>query len=119
MARIDLEGMEELNKLLEKMTLTEVDERKAVSAALVPIKEAVEKHTPVDTGDLKKSIRTQVAKEQGQTVGKVIMGEYYGKFQEYGTSRQKRNVGFFARGVREGKKDAMEVLKNEILGRLK
>lgn len=119
MARIEMEGFDELNKMIEKMTLTEADERKAIRLALEPIKKEVQKNTPVGTGKLKGSIRTSLGKENGQIVGKVIIGEYYGKFQEYGTSRSQRNKGFFARGVRASKGKAMEIVKKEILGRLK
>lgn len=119
MARIEMEGFDELNELLKKMTLTEEDERKAIRAALEPVKEEVEKNTPVATGKLKGSVRISLAKEDHQIVGKVTMGEHYGRFLEYGTSKSTKHKGFFARSVRESKGPAMEVLKKEILGRLK
>lgn len=118
--RIDLEGFDELEKLLETMTLTEEDEKKAINAALIPVKEEVEKNVPVGkTGNLKKSIRTQMAREDGQTVGKVIVGKHYGRFQEYGTSTQKKNVGFFERSIRASREAATGIIKTEILSRLK
>lgn len=119
MARIDLEGFDGLNDLLQKMTLTEEDKKRAMRAALVPVKDEVQKNTPVDTGKLQKSIKTQVGKKSGETIGKVIMGEYYGKFQEYGTSHQRKNVGFFARSIRASRDEAMKILKAEIFHRLK
>ncbi len=123
MARIDLEGFDELNDLLQKMTLTEEDEKAAIRAALKPLKEEVQKNTPVRSGSgggkLKANIRTRIGREDGQFVGKVTLGEHYGRFQEYGTSTQSKNKGFFARSIRVGKKAAMKVLKAEILSRLK
>lgn len=120
MARIELEGFDELSKLLESMTLTEEDERKAISAALEPVKAEVEKNAPEGkTKKLIASIRTQIGREDGQAVGKVIIGAYYGRFQEYGTSTQKKNVGFFERSIRASKDEAMKIIKGEILGRLK
>ena len=119
MARIELDGFDELNKLLESMTLSEDDEKKAISAALVPVEAEVQKNTPVDTEKLKKSIRAQVGKEDGQMVGKIILGDYHGRFQEYGTSTQNKNVGFFARSIRKSKDEAMRILKTELVNRLK
>lgn len=119
MARIEMEGFDELNDLLQKMTLTEEDERKAIKAALVPVKEEVEKNTPVGTGKLKGSIKTTLAKEDRQIIGKVVLGEHWGRFQEYGTSHQNKNRGFFARSIRNSKGEAMKIIKAEILGRLK
>ncbi len=119
MARVELEGFDDLNKLLESMTLSEEDERKAIKAALEPVKAEVEKNAPAGTGKLRASVKTQVGKEAGQTVGKVILGEYYGRFQEYGTSTQNKNVGFFARSIRVSKNSAIKIMKSELFSRLK
>ncbi|NYB73856.1 HK97 gp10 family phage protein [Sedimentibacter hydroxybenzoicus DSM 7310] len=120
MARIELDGFDELNKLLESMTISEEDEKKSISAALEPVKKEVEKNTPEGkTRKLKASVKTKVGKEDGQVIGKVILDEYYGRFQEYGTSTQNKNVGFFARSIRKSKGEAMKVLKAELLTRLK
>lgn len=120
MARIELEGFDELEKLLEKMTLTEEDARKAISAALEPVKAEVEKNTPVGaTQRLKSGIKVRIGKEDGKTVGRLTLGEYYGRFQEYGTSTQRGNVGFFARSIRASKDEALRILKAEIFSRLK
>lgn len=117
MARIDLEGMEELTDLLNKITINDADERKAMQLALEPVKNEVEKNAPMNTGKLKASVKIQVKREYGQNVGKVILKEYYGRFQEYGTSHQNKNVGFFARSIRISKSEVMRILKSELLKR--
>jgi len=119
MARIELEGFDELNKLLESMTISEEDEKEAIAASLIPVKAEVEKNTPTDRGELVKSIKTTIGKEDGQIVGKVILGKPWGRFQEYGTSSQNKNVGFFERSIRVSKDEAMKILKSQLLSRLK
>lgn len=119
MARIEIEGLEELNKLLQKMTLTDEDKRRAIKASLVPVSAEVEKNVPVDTGKLKDSLKSAMRRENNEPVGTVILQGYYGRHQEYGTSYQRKNVGFFARSIRTAKPEAMRVLKVEILSRLK
>ncbi len=118
-AGIELEGFDELEKYIEDMTLTDSDKTKAMRAAITPIAEEVEKNTPVRTGALKKSIKTQVKKEDMTTVGVVRMGEYYDIFQEFGTSQQKANVGFFERSINKTQDKAIGILTEELLNKAK
>lgn len=116
---IQVEGFEELESLLEDMTITEADEKKAMRAAINPIAEEVEKDTPEDTRELKESIKKQVKKEELATVGFVRMGKFYDIFQEFGTSKSKKNAGFFERAVNRSKDEAVKILGDKLLDKVK
>ena len=116
---IVIEGFEDLEEYIQEMTLTENDKKTAMKAAIEPIGEEVRNNTPVKSEKLKKSVRTQVKKEGFATVGIVKMGEFYGKFQEFGTSQQKAHVGFFERAVNKSQNKAIGILSKELLDKAK
>lgn len=113
---IELSGFNELESLLQDMTIDEADEKKAMREAISIIGEEVEKNTPVgSTQRLKKSLKRQVKKEGFATVGIVRFGVFWDMFQEFGTSKSKKNVGFFERSVNRSQDNALNKLANELL----
>jgi len=119
MSGIEIEGMDEFTKMLEDMTISEADEKKAMRKAIKPIADEVEKNSPVGkTGKLKKVSKT-VKKDGLATVGIVRTKAWYDIFQEFGTSRQKKNVGYFERSVKNTEDKAAEILANELLDKAK
>lgn len=54
-----------------------------VEAATAKVERDAERRVPVDSGDLKRSIRRRI--EDGGLTGVVEASEFYGRFQEYGT----------------------------------
>ncbi|EKO1913619.1 hypothetical protein PZQ55_002707 [Clostridium botulinum] len=116
---IEIEGMEEFTDFLQDMTLTESDERKAVREAIKPIANEVEKNSPTGyTGRLKRISET-VKKEGLATVGLVRTTVFYDIFQELGTSKQKKNVGYFERSVKSTEDKALSILAKELLDKVK
>ncbi|UZW13195.1 HK97 gp10 family phage protein [Clostridium pasteurianum] len=119
MSGFEIEGFEDLEEYIQNMTLTDSDKRKALKSAMQPIAEEVEKNTPIRTGELKKSIKVQVKKEELAVVGIVKMGKFYDAFQEFGTSQQKAHVGFFEKSVNKTQNKAIEILTDELLNKAK
>lgn len=115
MTGIELEGFEEFESMLQDMTIDEADERKALRKSIKIIASEVEKNTPVGaTGRLKK-LKIKVKKEGLATVGSFSMGAFYDKFQEFGTSKSKKNVGFFERSVNKTQNEVINTLTKELL----
>lgn len=112
---IEIDGMEELQNLLQDMSLSEADEKKAMKKAITPVSNEVQRNTPYRTGRLKKSVKATVKKEGFATVGIVRTGQFYDIFEEYGTSKSKKNVGFFERSVNKTQNEAISILANELL----
>ena len=119
MSEIEIDGFEDLESMLQDMTITESDEKKAMKKAIEPIATEIEKNTPKRTGKLKSSVSKTVKKDGFATVGIVRMGKFYDKFQEFGTSKSKKNVGFFERSVNKSKDEAISILANELLNKAK
>ena len=115
---IEIEGMEELTKLFEDMTLTETDERKAVKNGMEVVAKEIEKNTPVLTGKLKK-VKKSVKKEGFATIGIVRLGAWWDVFQEFGTSQQKHHAGFFDRAVKSSENEAVSIVAKELLEKIK
>lgn len=116
---IEIEGMEEFTDFLEDMTIDEANERKAMRSAIKPIGEEVEKNSPVGyTGKLKRISKT-VKKDGLATVGIVRTKVFYDIFQEFGTSKQKKNVGYFERSVKNTEDKALSILAKELLDKVK
>lgn len=115
---IEIEGMDEFTEILEEMTITEEDGKKAMRKAIKPIKEGLEKDTPKDSGKLAK-VKTSVKSNHLSIIGTVRLGAWWDKFQEFGTSFQKKNVGFFERSVSNTGDEAVGILGKELLDKAK
>jgi phage protein, HK97 gp10 family len=116
---IEIEGFEELEAMLQGMTITEADERKAMQKAIEPIYNEVDANAPERTGNLRKQIKKQVLKDGFATVGVIKLGSWYSLFNEFGTSKSKKHVGFFARAVNKTKDEAVSILAKELLDKAK
>lgn len=119
MGGIEIDGLDEFQEMLEDMILTEADERKSMRKAIQVVAEQVEKDSPKgETGKLSK-VKTSVKKDGLGIVGEVKSGAYWDIFQEFGTSKQKANVGYFDRAVTSTQDEALEILISELLSKAK
>jgi len=116
---MEITGFEELEAFLTGVTITEADEKKAMRLAIEPIAAEVKGNTPKGFTKKLMNIKKTVTTEGFATVGTVKVGMYYGMFQEFGTSTNKRNVGFFERSVNATQDKAILILANEILKKVK
>lgn len=115
MASIEFDGFDEIEKHLSDMILKESDKKKAMRTAITPVAEEVKENAPTKTRRLQKSVKIQVKREELAIVGIVKMGQWYSAFQEFGTSQQKANVGFFERSVNKTTNKVVATLANELL----
>lgn len=115
MAEFRIEGFDELISKLEKMQITEQEERKALNIAGELIKQNVENESPLDLGKTKKSIKKQIKRIDGNMSCVIKVGKWYAKFQEYGTSQSKSNVGWFEKAIRDKEKEAISLISKELL----
>lgn len=112
---IEIDGFDELEELVQDMTITEQDEKKAMKKALVPATREVESNTPEKTKKLKKSLKEIVKKEDLATVGIIRFGRFWDVFQEFGTSNEKKHVGFFERSINKAQNEVVKILAEELL----
>ena len=115
---IEITGFDELEDMLHDMTITDADEKRAMKSAITPVYDEVKSATPVGaTHVMEDKVAMQVKKEDFATVGIVKMGAWYTMFEEFGTSTNKKWVGFFERAVNNTQDEATEILSTEMLGR--
>lgn len=112
---IVIDGFDDLEELLQQMTISETDEKNAMKKALEPISNEIEKNTPEGNTKRLKRLKIQVKKEDLATVGIVKTTAFYDIFQEFGTSQQKSNVGYFERSVRSKENEAVSILFKNLL----
>lgn len=116
---IEITGFEELEEMLQDMTITPEDESRAMRKAIEPIYNEVDANAPERTGNLRKQIKKQVKKDGFATVGIIKLGAWYSIFEEFGTSRSKKHVGFFTRAVNKTKDESISILAKELLDKAK
>lgn len=117
---IEISGFDELENLLQDMTISDADEKKAMKKAIEPIYQEIYVNAPIGkTRKLKKQITKAVKKEDFATIGVIKLGAFYSMFEEFGTSKSKSHVGFFERSVNKTEKQALEILTKELIDKVK
>lgn len=112
---IEMTGFEDVENLLKDMTIDEADEKRAIKKAIEPIKVGLEKDTPKGETSKLSKVKTTIKKEGMATVGIVKAGAWWDIFQEFGTSQQKSNVGYFDKSIRSTEDEALKILSKELL----
>ncbi|WP_338631348.1 HK97-gp10 family putative phage morphogenesis protein [Clostridium baratii] len=112
MSGIEVEGFEQLLALNDKLALTTADKRKAVRIGIETIAKTIEENSPVGKTKKLSKIKVTVREKNLAIEGIARSGAFYDKMQEYGTSQQKKNVGYFKRSVEKSAVEAnMKVAK--------
>lgn len=118
MASLEIEGLEEFQSLVQEMSLDVSDKRKAVRAGIKVIGKGLEDDTPKGkTGKLQK-VKITVREKDLATEGIARSSAFYDVFQDFGTSQQKKHVGYFERSVKNNEADAVEEVAKSIFSRL-
>lgn len=114
---IEIEGLDEVMSMFEDMNITEEDERKALNNSTKGLEKSLESSTPKGkTGKLRKIKKSTKREGLGYT-RTLSLGAFWDIFQEFGTSQQKRNVGFFERTVRQNENEVVDTLVKELIDR--
>jgi HK97 gp10 family phage protein len=114
---IEVNGLDELTEFFEEMTLTEADERKAMKKAMEPVAKQLETDTPKGSTKKLSKVKISIVREDFATVGKIRLGAWWDIFQEFGTSKSKKNAGFFERSINSTNDKAIGILANELLNK--
>ncbi len=115
--RMKVEGFEELTKLLDNLEISEKRKNQALNEAGEIIKGAIEGYIAVKTGYSKNHVRKKMKRaKSGSRYCLVEIDDFYYRFQEYGTSQQKKNVGRIHRAVETVQEDAIEKATEILLG---
>lgn len=106
MSGIELEGFEKLIELNDKLVLKPSDKKKAVRIGIETVAKEIEKNSPVGKTKKLSKIKITVREKNLAIEGIARSSAFYDKMQEYGTSQQKKNVGYFKRSIERSKDKA-------------
>lgn len=117
MSSVKLTGMDEFFDKLKDMEISNNLEMRALSAGGNIIKENIIKNTPKGTiGKLERGTTGKVVKlPNGEMAYKIVVKAYYAGFVDWGTSKSKKNVGYFGRAIEDVHKKSIEAVKKVIL----
>lgn len=108
-----------MEELFDNMVFSSLDKRKAVKTGINVIAEGLEKDTPKGpTGELAE-IKVTVREKDLATEGIARSKAFYDLFQNFGTSEQKANVGYFERSVDQNKDKALSDLAAIIFSKMR
>lgn len=92
MSDIRLEGLEDITKRLEEIVDVEAL-KKAMGQACALVERSAKQKAPKGTGELRRSITSEVSTEGGDVVGVVFTPLEYAPYIEYGTGLFAENGG--------------------------
>lgn len=108
-----------MEELFNNMVFSSLDKRKAVKAGINVIAEGLEKDTPKGaTGELAE-VKITVREKDLATEGLARSKAFYDIFQEFGTSEQKANVGYFERSVNSNSNKALSEMAEAIFNKMR
>lgn len=108
-----------MEELFNNMVLSSADKRNAVRKGITVISEGLEKDTPKGpTGELAE-IKVTVREKNLATEGLARSKAFYDIFQEFGTSEQKANVGYFENSVNSNSSKALSEMAEVILNKMR
>ena len=116
---IELEGIEDFEKLLGNMVLSQSDKRKAVKSGITVIADGLEKDTPKGKNKKLSEIKVTIREKDLATEGVARSKAFYDVFQEFGTSEQKVHVGYFERSVDSNSEKAVSEMAEVILTKMR
>lgn len=96
---LELDGFDDLIEEINKLDISKTKERKILKAGGEIIKEAMEKDIAVDTEKSKRSIKSSIRNSDEGLESVTKVNNWYYTFDEWGTSKNKKNVGKIEKAV--------------------
>ncbi|HCL4559274.1 hypothetical protein AL713_16025 [Clostridium botulinum] len=116
---IIVEGMDEISKMFQDMTLSEADKRNAIRKGLDVVDKSLDEQIPIGKTKRLSKRKKSVKKEGLATIGTTRLTAFYDFMREFGTSQSKAHVGFFDRAVKSSENEAIEAVARELLDKAK
>ena len=115
---IKLEGFDEFEAMLSIMDITDKEEKAILENAVEPALAALERDTPKGKTGKLSNIKVTIKKDVFATVAILKLGAYWGMFQEFGTSYQKKNLGFFERSIKSTEDKVINEMSKELFKKI-
>jgi HK97 gp10 family phage protein len=109
-----VDGFDDFFDEITDMEISDTKKKKALKAVGNVLIDGIEPNLPKKTGRYRKGLKQSIRQtEEGMSVI-VTSNKFYDMFQEYGTSKQKANVGSFEKGVTQSADKAVQTAIKEL-----
>lgn len=110
-----INGFEELAESMRDLEISEQKEKLALRSAGDVFVKAFQDAVAEDSGASKRSIKRTISRADGMAVCRVYVGTWYYSFPEFGTSKDKSNVGRVERAIESCAEKAIQVATDIML----
>lgn len=114
-ATYEINGFDDIFEELKNMEISDIKKKRALNAGGDILEEGIRPNLPKRTGKYQRSTKKQIKRlDEGLSVI-VKSAAWWDIFQEYGTSRSKKNVGSFEKGVNQSADKAVQAIIKELI----
>ena len=112
---IEIRGFEDIFKDLDDMNISDKKKRRALKEGVEIVKQAVIDNSPVATGNMKKRWKSTIKRFDGN-LGFEVKGDTVQDIEnEFGSSKNKKHIGFFSKAVDKVSDKVINIIANEVL----
>lgn len=112
---IEIRGFEDIFKDLDDMNISDKKKRRALKEGVEIVRQAVIDNSPVATGNMKKRWKSTIKRFDGN-LGFEVKGDTVQDIEnEFGSSKNKKHIGFFSKAVDKVFDKVINIIANEVL----
>jgi HK97 gp10 family phage protein len=112
---IEIRGFEDIFKDLDDMNISDKKKRRALKEGVEIVRQAVIDNSPVATGNMKKRWKSTIKRFDGN-LGFEVKGDTVQDIEnEFGSSKNKKHIGFFSKAVDKVSDKVINIIANEVL----
>lgn len=112
---IEIKGFDDIFKDLDDMNISDKKKRNALKIGAEIVRQSVVDNSPVLTGMMKKRWKSNIKRFDGN-LGFEVRGDTPQDIEnEFGSSRNKKHIGFFSKAVDKVSNVAVKVIADEVL----
>lgn len=112
---IEIKGFDDIFEELDDMNISDRKKRNALREGAEIVKQAVIDNSPVKSGDMRKSWKSKIKRFDGD-LGFEVRGDTPQDIEnEFGSSTNKKHIGFFSNAVDKVADKAVNIIAKEIL----
>lgn len=112
---IEIKGFDDIFKNLDDMNISDTKKRKALKIGAEIVRNEVIKNTPVNTGRMKKRWKSSIRRIDGDLGFEVKGDTLEDIYNEFGSSKNKKHIGFFSNSVDKVSDKAVKTIIDEVL----
>ena len=111
----EIRGFEDIFKDLDDMNISDKKKRRALKEGVEIVRQAVIDNSPVATGNMKKRWKSTIKRFDGN-LGFEVKGDTVQDIEnEFGSSKNKKHIGFFSKAVDKVSDKVINIIANEVL----